>query len=1155
MTPEHRQTQRFLALDPARSVVVEACAGSGKTWLLSGRLLRLLLAGVKPGEILAITYTRKAAREIEARLRGLLAELARADDDAALKILSERGLSAAAATAALPRARGLFEAVLAAEPPITITTFHGWFARLLGGAPLQSGVAGCTLDEAAGSLLDEAWAQLAADCARAPDGPVAYALLWLYAEVGRAMSEKLLRAFVDRRAEWRVWLEAQGGVDAALAALDAAFGAGGDPFADCFTPARLAELEDFARLLGLNTAGDQALGNALAQAVVDLREAFDKDVGPASAGDVRLKPHLQDDAGPAFTAIRAAFLTATGSARARKPSAAQAKRLGAGEDTFLTLHEAWSARLIAAIEAQQDQRNAAFNRQALVVGEALLAKLEELKRSRRVMDFGDLEAEIDRLLHAEGTAAWLQARLDARYRHILLDEFQDTNPLQWRILRAWLDGYAGTGVAKPGVFLVGDPKQSIYRFRRAEPKLFAAAGEYFQREFGAEYVNNAHTFRNAAGVVALVNAAFDGVPGFSAQTTEQATLPARVELLPLIPVLEAAEEEAGEGWRLPLEAPRVEAEDLRRAEEAALIACRINEMVGCWQIGEGDKARPARYADVLILTRAKTRLATYEAALREAGIPFVSPGQGGLLATLEAQDLLAVLRFLADPADNLRLAHSLRTPAFGFTDEDLLALSAERGPWWPVLRRLGKEDTDATESRHSRPSTSSGQAGLCPSGNPETLNDTERQSLGPRLRGDDGGVRGETPFQRAVRLLSGWLEASAHLPAHDLIDRIFHEADWFARTRAALPAALWPGVHANLEALLELALNVDAGRYPSLTRFVDELARLSAADEEAPDEGLVASAGEGLGRVRIMTIHGSKGLEAPIVWLIDANATPRNAEGYGVVMDWPAEADLPQHFSLLGRVSEVGPARRAFLEAEKLAAEREELNLLYVAITRAEQVLIVSGIAQARKSSVPTAYSRISEAMLKMGAELGTKGELPAVQRPADFFGQTERGDAAAVQQPAVPKVGEQRSRAPQTVLDANAQGMAFGSALHAWLEAYCAGWPLPKAEAAVEQAARKLLGRPTLTRFFDPAQYRRAGNETSFVGHDGKPGRIDRWVECEDAIWVLDYKSGHAPADALLADYRLQIAGYRALLTSVFVGKPVKALLVFTEGGEVVVD
>ncbi|PLK48240.1 exodeoxyribonuclease V subunit beta [Uliginosibacterium sp. TH139] len=1108
MTPEHRQTQRFLALDPTRSVVVEACAGSGKTWLLSGRLLRLLLAGVKPGEILAITYTRKAAREIEARLRGLLAELARADDDAALKILSERGLSPAEASAALPRARGLFEAVLAAEPPITITTFHGWFARLLSGAPLQSGVAGRTLDEAAGSLLDEAWAQLAADCARAPDGPVASALLWLYAEVGRAMSEKLLRAFVDRRAEWRVWLEAQGGVEAALAALDAAFGAGSDPFADCFTPVRLAELEDFARLLGQNTAGDQALGNALAQAVVDLREAFDKDVGPASAGDVRLKPHLQDDPGPAFAAIRAAFLTKENKSRGtRKSGKEQIKRLGAdGDERFMRLHVEWSARLIAAIEAQQDQRNALFNRQALVVGEALLAKLEELKRSRRVMDFGDLEAEIDHLLHAEGTAAWLQARLDARYRHILLDEFQDTNPLQWRILRAWLDGYAGTGVARPGVFLVGDPKQSIYRFRRAEPKLFAAAGEYFQREFGAEYVNNAHTFRNAAGVVDLVNAVFDGVPGFSAQTTEQATLPARVELLPLIPVPEAAEEEAGEGWRLPLEAPRVEAEDLRRAEEAAQLARRINEMVGSWQIGSGAKARPARYADVLILTRAKTRLATYEAALREAGIPFVSPGQGGLLATLEAQDLLAVLRFLADPADNLRLAHSLRTPAFGFTDDDLLALSVERGPWWPVLRRLG-------------------QAGECPA------------------------------MRRAADLLSGWLEASAHLPAHDLIDRIFHEADWFARTRAALPPALWPGVHANLEALLELALNVDAGRYPSLTRFVDELARLSAADEEAPDEGLVASAGEGLGRVRIMTIHGSKGLEAPIVWLIDANATPRNAEGYGVVMDWPAEADLPQHFSLLGRVSEVGPARRAFLEAEKLAAEREELNLLYVAITRAEQVLIVSGIAQARKSSVPTAYSRIGEAMLKMGAEQGVRGELPAVPRPAEFFGQVERGDAAAAQQPAVPKVGEQRSRAPQTVLDANAQGMAFGSALHAWLEAYCAGWPLPKAEAAVEQAARKLLGRPTLTRFFDPAQYRRAGNETSFVGHDGKPGRIDRWVECEDAIWVLDYKSGHAPADALLADYRLQIAGYRALLTSVFVGKPVKALLVFTEGGEVVVD
>ncbi|MBK9219537.1 MAG: UvrD-helicase domain-containing protein [Uliginosibacterium sp.] len=169
---EHRQAQRFIALDPARSVAVEACAGSGKTWLLTSRLLRLLLSGARPGQILAITYTRKAAREIEARLRGLLAMLATADEASVLRELQMRGLAEAEARRQIAPCRALLEAVLRAEPPITITTFHGWFARLLGGAPLDSGLAGRSLDEAASSLLDEAWVLLAADCSRSPDSPL-----------------------------------------------------------------------------------------------------------------------------------------------------------------------------------------------------------------------------------------------------------------------------------------------------------------------------------------------------------------------------------------------------------------------------------------------------------------------------------------------------------------------------------------------------------------------------------------------------------------------------------------------------------------------------------------------------------------------------------------------------------------------------------------------------------------------------------------------------------------------------------------------------------------------------------------------------------------------------------------------------------------------
>ncbi|MEC5387967.1 UvrD-helicase domain-containing protein [Uliginosibacterium sp. H3] len=1089
MSAEQRQRDRFLALDPARSVAVEACAGSGKTWLLSSRLLRLLLAGVKPGEILAITYTRKAAREIEARLRSLLMTLATAPADQALAMLVDRGLAQDEAQALLPRARGLFEATLQAMPAITITTFHGWFARLLSGAPLDSGLAGRTLDDAAGSLLDEAWAAVAADCARAPEAPLAQSLLWLYESLGAHSTRKLLKAFVERRAEWHVWLSEQGGAEGIERWLAVTFGEGANPLADCFTTSRLNELEEFARLLGQNTDGDKALGNALAQAVVDLRQASDEAMLRAG-----------------FEAVRPAFLTAAQEPRKRKSSGAQLKRLGeGGEARFLALHEDWSAHLIAALGALQDQYTAAFNRHALQVGQALLDKLDALKRSRRVMDFSDLEAEIDTLLAREASGAWLQARLDARYKHILLDEFQDTNPLQWRILRGWLDAYTDMGVARPTVFLVGDPKQSIYRFRRAEPKLFTAAAEYFEREFGALRLGNAHTFRNAEGIVQLVNAVFSEaqMAGFVPQTAERADWPSRVEVLPLIALSsdEAAVEQASL-IRYPLQAPRVEQEDLRRAEEASLLAGRIGEMVGHLSVrGKGGRDRPARYSDILILTRRKTQLATYEAALRAAGIPFVSPGRGGLLETLEAQDLLAVLRFLADPADNLQLAHALRTPAFDLTDEDLLAISGAGNVWWSALQRLAAE-------RH---------AGM----------------------------------QRAVGLLRDWLAASAYLPAHDLIDRIFHESDWFARCRAAVPSALWPGVHANLEALLELALNVDAGRYPSLTRFVDELRRLSGSDEEAPDEGLVAAAGGETerGRVRIMTIHGSKGLEAPIVWIIDANAPPRNGDGYSIAMAWPEDARAPQHFSLLGRLGEAGPCRAELLEAEKLAAEREELNLLYVAITRAEQVLIVSGIEPARTQNAVTPWKRLAAALTQMGVENGRTGSMvvaPAALQPGEGVARVTSAERSLRQ---VPRIGEQiqKQAAPKSKSEA---GMAFGREMHAWLEAALSGLPLPEVEEGIRRSAQAILARPSLQRFFDPTRYLRAVNEGSFLAAANQLGRIDRWVEFDDEIWVLDYKSG-SPDGAPMAQYELQLGEYRRALQAFAKGRPVRALLVFTDGSE----
>ncbi|HNQ58109.1 MAG: UvrD-helicase domain-containing protein [Burkholderiales bacterium] len=1069
------------ALDPRRSVVVEACAGSGKTWLLVSRILRLLLDGVAPGEILAITYTRKAAREIEERLMDWLRLLAVGDEAQVRAFLQQRALPAEEAEAALVRARGLYERVLTAQPPLAVSTFHGWYARLVQGAPLSSDLAGFVLHEAGMRLKDEVWQLFAAERARSNDAATA-SLLWLLQNTGLETARKLLFGLSDRRAEWHAFAgEGDGAAARALAGLREALEVAEAPAAiDALLGDELfmRKLRDYAGILRRSDL-DRDL-----QAAQVLEEAF------ACGGDDRFGP------------ISAALLTKDGSLRQRKPGKEADRRFGADAGRLLQLHAWLGERVLATQAARREELAYELNAHVFTAGAAWIEALDRYKRERRLMDFADLEWHVWRMLADETHAAFLQARLDARYRHILLDEFQDTNPLQWQILLAWLAAYGTLDADRPRVFVVGDPKQSIYRFRRAEPRVFDCAAAFLREGYAVCMLANDATWRNAPTLVEVVNRVFADAPQFPhfrPHRSLNAGLPGRVELLPLC--VRAAAEATTTTLRDPLAEPQAVAEDGRRRDEAALLASRIRDIVGRWAVvdsGDG-RERPARYGDIMVLTRRRGVLPEFERALRAAGIPYLSTGRGGLLRTLEAADLTALLRCLVTTADDLSLAHALRMPALAASDEDLIMLAGRGEPdWWQRLQASAAEGAASAALR------------------------------------------------RAAGLLAGWRAAAARLPVHDLLDRIYHEGDLLARYRRAVPDTLWPGVAANLEAYIALALQLDAGRYPSLPRFLDELARLDeAGDQEAPDEGTIQATEAG-DRVRLLTIHGAKGLEAPIVWLIDAHNTYQPPEAWSLLLDWPPEAARPSHLSVLGRKEERGGRRGALIEAEAAYAEREELNLLYVALTRARQFFFASGIAAERASGKTSYWERIAKALADLGAEAGTFGEAPA---------QAEESAAAAplpappARWPAIPPTGRRR--------EAATAGMSHGTRLHAALDWLSAGGDaarppqgIPPADwPAFRAAARAILEAPRLQAFFDPARYLRARNEAEFVLADGSVGRIDRLVETAGAVWVLDYKSGRPEAD-LLEAYRAQMAAYRAAVGTLFPGRPVRCGLVFGEGG-----
>src|SRR5450830_2108829 len=191
------------ACDPHHSVVVEACAGSGKTWLLVARMLRLLLAGAKPAELLAITFTRKAAQEMRERLMELLHDLTLAPADKARELLLERGVSADELPRVMPLARALYEQILSGQNGLSIDTFHSWFARLLQIAPLASGVPhGYALTEKKGELMNEAYRRFMQAVQKPPQQEVKQALLALYDLAGDSGAKRLLDSFLDKRAEW-----------------------------------------------------------------------------------------------------------------------------------------------------------------------------------------------------------------------------------------------------------------------------------------------------------------------------------------------------------------------------------------------------------------------------------------------------------------------------------------------------------------------------------------------------------------------------------------------------------------------------------------------------------------------------------------------------------------------------------------------------------------------------------------------------------------------------------------------------------------------------------------------------------------------------------------------------------------------------------------
>ena len=1116
------------ALDPAHSCVIEACAGSGKTWLLVARMLRALLAGAKPGEILALTFTRKAAQEMRARLDALLMDLAALDEAAAIALLTGRGLSAHEARRQLPRARRLCEEMLAATPPVAIDTFHGWFIGLAQRAPMgvqdEAGTIGASLDDAAERLFDEAWQRFALRCGRTPASREGLAFQRLLGEHGLHQTRALLQRWQARGVEWQAFTAGQHDPAAwAVAQLAAETGPGELDARARFVAQHRAQLDtillslpDFdKRLVNWGADAFTAHLQLLRWGAAGAIQGAAPDTVPGAAPTT--VPTALLDA--LFDGVGKILFKSDGDARDSQPTKAALKAWGD------EAAHAFAARLAALaqpwLQARESHRTActlALNADVFACGAALQQELDAFKRESRRIAFNDIEALARRLLTDSSIAAYLHERLDARIRHVLIDEFQDTNPVQWQALQGWFDAY-GEDASRPSVFIVGDPKQSIYRFRRADARLFDAASQWLAQHYGARLFEQNQTRRNASAIVALVNTLFGAVQQrvphyahFHEHSAFDGAKPGRVELLPLV---EAAKRAKRDG---PLRNPLLEAapddDDQRAIAEGAQVALRIRTLLA-HEVVRGDDGAPRRLraADILILARRRRDFAAYEMALREAGIPFITARAGGLLDALEARDLAALLNLLMTPSRDLWLAHVLKSPLMGASDGELMTLAARarRGAvadggasagWWPALM--------------------------------------QSDALPPALA-------------RARDLLSVWQSLAGVLPVHDLLDRILADAGARIRYAAAVPPHQRAQVLANLDAFVELALNVDSGRFPSLPRFLDELRRMAqGSEQEAPDEGMAAREDA----VRLMTIHAAKGLEAPVVVLLGANAGVRADGGFRDLVVWPPDAPAPSHFSMLGKLASVPRAQQERLQAESRLDQIENFNVLYVALTRAQQIVVVSG-APSERASADAPYALVAAALKALGD--AAPGPMPledALQERLSGDALGSDGDAlpatVIVANAAVPPTGQVR----QAESDAMRAGTLLHLALQTITDARDAQSAPPdiatmaprlgvdaNAAQAIHDAADGVCTAPSLARFFDPRQFVRARNELTFSSAQGEVGRIDRVVDFNDAVWVLDYKL-HV-SDVQRASYAVQVVAYVVALQGLYPDKPVRGALI----------
>jgi ATP-dependent helicase/nuclease subunit A len=1127
------EDEQKLAASPGTHAALSASAGTGKTHVLTARVLRLLLSGIDPSSILCLTFTKAGAAEMAERIHARLAYWVRlkdADLGAELTALGEKPTPENR-----DRARTLFARVLDAHGGgLRIQTIHAFAQSLLAAFPAEAGlVPGFRpLEGREEQILSrQTLAEMLVSAEERGDSSLLADVQALSHRLGEAAAEAFLRA-CGRRPEAMAEL---GPRELIGDRVGRAFGLPPGDVETSIAEQCCDDLFDVASLRRVADANRQ-WNSATGLDCCDVIAAWLASDGPGRA------QALDDLAG----------LVATKKGELKKITSGLLKAAPDYGDHAARLFECCSRLLAMRRTAALADCLAA----GLRAGQAFAEAWTAAKRAQGVVDFDDLIRWTERLLATPGMGEWVRYKLDQTTDHILVDEAQDTNAAQWSIVGALAEEYfAGFGAAgrHRTLFTVGDFKQAIFGFQGTDPAEFEKARRYFEAK--ARAVRHAaldadlpdgeippdfldlsmdRSFRSSPAVLEGVDAVLAGL-GHEAfglprppnrHVSDHPGRAGSVTLwLPCTGEEGDPDEEAGEeGWL----------SDVVRA-----YARRLARQVRRWLDNpfriEG-KGRALRPEDILILVRRRGDLAALIVArLHEERVPVAGVDRLALTAPLAVRDLLAAMRFAAQPLDDLNLSALLVSPLFGWSQDELFNAAAGReGHLWPHIRDGIAGDPAVPE----------------------------------RMRATIEGLR-------------GLLDMADYAPPHLFLETILSGP---LQGRRKLLGRLGPEAADPIDELLSSALAFEANSPPGLEPFLDWFARGEVEIVRDPSAPVDA--------VRVMTVHGSKGLQAPVVVLADACADPsRQGGGPGgrlVALELPDGG--PRVPAFRPKREELVEPLKSQVDARDRLEREEHWRLLYVAMTRAEERLYVGGALPANSKGVPVEASWWN-ALDRSLAGLGAQWEDDGCWGRARRWGQAELFTKAAargsrIERPlpdwiALPAPAEARPPRPLAPSSLGEDDVAEpppspaarasaerGRLLHQLFQRLPdvpEAERAPAAEAWLRLSARvddealrrslvadacRIVGDPAHAELFAPGSLAEAPIAAVVGGGLVVSGTVDRLLVGPDRILVADFKTGRrtpASIEEIPVPHLRQMAAYAEALATIFPGRRVEAKLLYT--------